>query len=209
VGAAAWGWTTCGSGGLWERRPRRDRAVTIVVQSAYRGEGGAGVSASTARRPQSRLAMQGQQWIAAPTGLPFHGQHSGPVLPTPVPLLQPIPACRDATLHKFSDAPPHSAGQLYTLRTTRNCPCIHASCNKPTHSGDFQTLRTILEILSHKRFQGIGSFFMSRTDYEFEAGLQRFRHLHSLTSRSGQRTEFFTANSPNGSFIGTTHFGRV
>jgi hypothetical protein len=28
---------------------------------------GAGVSASTARRPRSRLAMQGQPWIAAPT----------------------------------------------------------------------------------------------------------------------------------------------
>jgi len=41
-------------------------------QSAHRGEGGAGVSASTARRPQSRLAMQGQQWIAAPTGRRSH-----------------------------------------------------------------------------------------------------------------------------------------
>jgi hypothetical protein len=39
--------------------------MMVAEQSQYRGEDGAGVSASPARRPQSRLALQGQQWIAA------------------------------------------------------------------------------------------------------------------------------------------------
>ena len=115
----------------------------------------------------------------------------------------------DATLHKLSDAPPHPAGLLYTERTTRGCPCRYANCSKPGVSVDFRLLRIILESLSHHSFRTTGSFSMSRSDYGMSPRLQRFRHLNSLTSPAGQRTEFFTADSPNGSFIGTTHFGRV
>jgi len=175
---------------LWERRPRRDQCR----------DGRCAKCVSRRGRRSHRTA---------PTKPPLPQPAQPAVLPTPVPPPPPISACNDATLHKFSDAPPHFADRLYTLRGTHGCSCSRASCNKPTLAGDFMHLRIILESLSHKRFPVTGSFFMSRSDYEIEALLQRFCHLHSLTSRAGQRTEFFTADSPNGSFIGTTHFGRV
>jgi hypothetical protein len=76
-------------------------------------------------------------------------------------------------------------------------------------SGIFHAHQLIDKSLVGKGFQEAGLFSMSHSDYADDDGLQQFRHLESLPSRPGQRTEFFTAHSPNGSFIGTTLFGRV